>query len=261
MNAQFKSHLCLLLFIFFAATLLFLPLNSFASHPLITDDAGTLGKGSIEIELTGEYAKNKEDEETEKTTELAASFGYGLFDSLDLVVGVPYLFNNSEAEDETTKEKGISDTELEAKWKFFEISHFSFAIKPGISFPTGDYKKGLGTGKIGYSGFFINSIEVEPFAFHFNAGYIRNENKLEEEKNLWHFSAACEYAVIKDLTIVANVGIEKNADPDNTDNPAFLLGGLVYSINENISLDAGFKYGLNNSEDDYTILAGITIHL
>jgi hypothetical protein len=235
--------------------------NAFATHPLITDDTGTQGKAGIQIELNGEYGTGKEDGVTEKTTEIAGAFTYGLTDSLDLIAGIPYLFTSVESEGETVKEKGISDASLQAKWRFYEIGKFSFALKPGISLPTGDEQKGLGTNKIGYSGFLINTINIEPFAFHLNFGYMRNEKKFEEENNLWHASAACEYSILKNLRVVVNIGMEKNSDPDATDNPAFILGGIIYSVKYNIDLDAGFKYGLNKPEVDYSLLAGITIKI
>jgi hypothetical protein len=33
---------------------------AFAAHPLITDDAGTQGKGKFQIELNGEFTYDKE---------------------------------------------------------------------------------------------------------------------------------------------------------------------------------------------------------
>jgi len=41
--------------------------------------------------------------------------------------------------------------------------------------------------------------------------------------------------------------------------PLFLLGGMVYKINENFSVDLGLKTGLNKAEADYTVLAGIIV--
>jgi hypothetical protein len=256
---QFKS-LCLIVFIPIVSLLIY-STNAFAAHPLITDDTGTQGKGKIQIELNSEYGVEKENGAKEKTIQIASTFTYGLIDNLDLIAGIPYLFNNTEADGETTKEKGISDVSFETKWRFYEISDFSFAVKPGISFPTGDDKKGLGSGKVGYSGLLISTINLEPFVFHINLGYTRNENKFEEEKNLWNVSAACEYLIIKNLRLVANIGMEKNTEPDSSDNPAFILGGIIYTVKDNIDLDAGFKYGLNKPETDYSILAGITIKI
>ena len=65
--------------------------------------------------------------------------------------------------------------------RFYEHADLSLAIKPGLTLPTGDDEKGLGTGKATYRLFFIASQEMDPWAFHLNLGYIRNENTLEEE--------------------------------------------------------------------------------
>lgn len=241
-----------------AFSLLF-PVNSFAVHPQITDDTGTQGKGGIQIELNSEYSHNKASGIEENAAELAATFSYGIIESIDLIFGIPYQFIHTEIDSASSNENGISDLSLEAKWRFYETGAFSFGIKPDVSFPTGNYKKGLGAGKIGLSTFFIATANFEPVTLHLNLGYIRNENKLDEEQNIYHASLACEYMVIKDLRIVGNIGLERNTDPSSKIHPAFALGGLIYSFNDNFDADAGFKYGLNSKEADYSILAGITI--
>ncbi|MFH0977406.1 MAG: transporter [Spirochaetota bacterium] len=233
----------------------------YAAHPLITEDTGTQGKGKMQIELNGEHNRDKEDGVTEKNTQIAGIFTYGLTDNLDIITGIPYLFACTRSEGDTTKEKGISDASFGVKWRFYEEKKFSFALKPEVSLPAGDHEKGLGSGKPGYSGFFVTTFNFELFSFHFHTGYIRNENKLEEEKNLWHISAACEYRLWENLRIIADAGINKNTDPDADENPAFILGGIIYSVRENIDLDAGLKYGLNKPETDYSILAGIAIRI
>jgi hypothetical protein len=139
----------------------------------------------------------------------------------------------------------------------------SFAIKPGVTLPTGDEDKGLGNGKISYSTFFITTKERAPWAFHFNIGYIRNEYKLRVDeaanrKDLWHVSLASQVEAIKNLKAVANIGMERNLDKGSNTDPAFLLGGVIYSITESFDLDAGVKAGLNKPETDITYLAGVT---
>jgi len=237
--------------------IIFSPNRIFAAHPLETDDSGTLGKGSMQVELTGEYGKDEEYGVTEQSTEIAIAFGYGILKNLDCIIGLPYQDYKVEAESESIEEKGVSDISVEVKWNFFEVNKFGFALKPGISLPTGNEDKGLGTGKLGYSAFLISTLNLEPVMFHFNFGYIRNENKFEEEKNLWYASLACEYA-IGDISLVADIGSERNTDHDADADPLFILFGLIYSINDNIAIDAGFKYGLNDEETDYSVLAGLT---
>jgi hypothetical protein len=100
---------------------------------------------------------------------------------------------------------------------------------------------------------------LEPFAVHVNAGYILNENNADERKDIWHVSVACEVEVIKDLKLLANIGMQRNPAPDSENHPAFVLGGISYDVSEAITMDAGIKYGLTFTEIDWTYLAGFTM--
>ena len=235
-----------------------------AAHPLITDDTGTQGKGKFQLELNGQCDTDKETVEgvDVKTTggQFATTLSYGIVDNIDLLLGLPYQWGKVKEDDVTSyEENGISDMVLEVKWRFFEKDGFSLALKPGISFPTGNEDKGLGTGKIGGHIFLIASKDMAPWALHANLGYIRNENKAEDEKNLWHVSLAATWEAVKKLKLVANIGIERNADSAADNDPAFFIGGMIYSITENFDLDCGVKWGLSSSETDTSLMAGITI--
>lgn len=252
--------------------------QAFAAHPLITDDTGTQGKGKFQLEVNSEFSYEKEQQynadedkwETKKETggEFATILSYGIIDNLDVVLGFPYQWKKTKTDevvtaDSTEQGDGISDLSLELKWRFFEKEGLSFALKPGITLPTGDENKGLGNGRVSYGLMFITTKEMKPLAFHLNLGYTRNEYKLQKDKDekrggIWHVSIASEYEVVKDLKIVANIGIERNEDKGKGTHPAFILGGLIYSISENFDIDFGIKGGLNKPETDYSVLAGIT---
>lgn len=241
---------------------LFFACPSWAAHPLITDDTGTQGKGKFQLELNGQYDRDKEDVGgvSVKATgfETAATLSYGIVDNIDLVLNLPYLWGREEDGAIVYKENGIGDASFEAKIKMFEKEGFSLALKPGISFPTGDEDKGLGTGKPGGHVFLIATEEIGSLAFHTNVGYIRNENNAEEHEDIWHASISATWEVIKDLNLVANIGVERNPAAESSENPAFLIGGVIYSISENFDVDCGVKYGLTDAETDITALAGLT---
>ncbi len=255
----------LLVFVFAVFTIHFsLSTNIYAAHPLITDDTGTQGAGKFQLEINSEFAYDKEREEgvTIKETggEVATILSYGITENIDIVLGIPYQwFRAKEDGSIIAKEDGLSDVSLEMKWRFFEKDGLSLALKPGITLPTGDEDKGLGAGRITYSAFFITTKELDPWAFHLNLGYIRNENKHDERKNLWHASLASEVEVLKDTKLVADIGVERNPDRESNTHPAFILGGVIYSISENIDIDFGVKGGLNKPETDLTFLAGIAL--
>lgn len=230
---------------------------SYAAHPLITDDTGTQGKGKFQLEINGEYAHEDENGAKAKTTEVAAILSYGVADTLDIVLGLPYQHIRVKEPEVSSTESGISDMSLEVKWRFYEKDGLSLGLKPGISFPTGYEERGLGSGRAAYSIFLITSKEMEPWAFHLNLGYIRNENKADERKNLWHASVAAQVQAAEKLNIVGNVGVERNTDRLADTPPAFVLGGLIYSVSENFDIDFGVKAGLTKPEHDYSLLAGI----
>ncbi len=237
---------------------------SHAAHPLITDDTGTQGKGRFQLEINSEFTYDKKtaDGVTTKETggELATILSYGIIDNVDIILDLPYQWTETKEDGEVTSDvDGISDMSLEVKWRFYEHEGLSLALKPGITFPTGDRGKGLGTGKATYGLFFITTKEIEPWSFHLNLGYTRNENRVDERKDIWHASLAGELEVVRDIKVVANIGVETNPDRESNTHPAFILGGLIYSISEDIAFDFGVKGALNKPETDLTFLAGIAV--
>lgn len=243
---------------------LLLPPSARCARPLITDDAGTLGKGKFQVELGFETSDHRNDDDgvvtKEDSSSATATVSYGILENLDLVLGMPYEKMKVREDGETVHdEDGFADITLEAKWRFFEKDGFSLALKPGLSFPTGDDKKGLGTGRVTYGMIFIATKEMGPFTFNLNAGYRRNENDTDERKDIWGADLAGEVQVFEPLKLVANVGVSTNTDRESSTAPAFFLGGLIYSITDNVDIDLGYKRGLNEAEADNTYIGGLTI--
>ncbi|MDP2853378.1 MAG: transporter [Smithellaceae bacterium] len=236
-----------------------------AGHPLVTDDAGTQGKGKGQVEVGFSFFndKNKVNESTTfkaEGGEATVGVTVGLLDNLDIVLIVPYAWYTIDGNNaRVARADGISDIVFDVKWRFFEKDGWALAMKPGISLPSGDEDKGLGAGRSTYRMFLIGTKEFEPVAFHANVGYIRNENNMEARKDLWHASVAAQVKVIKGLKLLANVGMERNHDPASDNHPAFALGGIGYDVSERITVDAGVKYGLTSPETDWMYLTGLTI--
>jgi hypothetical protein len=237
--------------------------ETFAAHPLITDDTGTQSKGKFQLEATGTWLTDQEETDGEGVREIgslaALVFAAGVSETLDLMVGVPYVWTETKEAGQTTRENGISDTVIEAKWRFYEKEKFSMAIKPGILLPTGDEDKGLGTGHIGYTAFLISTVETKPWAFDANIGYLYLENRHQERVNLWFASLATRFAVSEQWTIVGEIGATRNADTEDSSHPAFAQAGFIYSPSDDLDLSLGFLAGLNDAEVDQSIRAGVTI--
>jgi hypothetical protein len=218
-----------------------------------------------------EYARDHEtvngDSVREKEWELATTFSYGLSDTIDLVAGVPWSWSKVRVNGQTVRdENGIGDLSLQLKWRFFESDdkRTSFALKPGISLPTGDDEKGFGNGRVGGDVTLIATHTVDRGALHLNLGYEYNNYSIAEvressRKSIWRASLAGEVEVAKRLKAVADIGVETNEERDSDTNPAYILGGLIYGVSDDVDLDFGVKGGLNDAETDTTWLAGITM--
>lgn len=243
-----------LLFIIYAP----FPLAVQAAHPLITEDTGTQGQGRFQLELTTEQGYKDEDYAAEHEREYTTTFSYGARDNLDLIFTLPYQRIDSNADGNIETHSGISDAGLDAKWRFFEKDKLSMALKPGVTFPTGDEVVGLGSGKSAYSLYLITSIAPQPWAFHLHLGYRHNRNIADERESIWHASFGGWREFGKKLKIVGDIGVDTNADKSSNTEPAFLILGVIYSVIRDFDLDAGIKKGLTNPETDYSLLGGIT---
>jgi len=207
--------------------------SAFAAHPLITDDTGTQGQGKFQLELNGEFGRDRENLDGVDTRENSAGLetvlSGGLTDTVDLVVAVPWTWSRvKENSVVVSDENGPGDVALELKWRFLEYKGFSMAVKPGMTFPTGNENRGLGNGKVSYGAAMIASQELAPVTLHLNLAYSHNEFQLDLDKesnrrDIWHASLAATYDVLEDLQLVANVGMESNGDRGSHSWPAFVL--------------------------------------
>ena len=224
-----------------------------AGHPLRTDDSGTIGKRSFQLELTPEIWKYAADH----YIFVPLTSTYGMAENVDIVLTVLYssLYNSGFKFDLS----GINDIGLEVKWRMLELNRFSLAIKPGIILPIGNHTKGLGTGKLGYSLLLVADQELSSLLLHFNIGYIRNENRLLERTDLWLTSLAVDIPVTELLLLVVEIGLFSNRDKMATGHPAFVLAGAIYSIADGIDIDIGLQKGLNKHETNLAILMGLTV--
>lgn len=247
--------------------LTFSSMTAFAAHPLVSDDTGTLGKGNIQVELNGDISSDREsaDGSTTKTfgKQLATSFGVGVAEKIDLAVGFARPWGNGNTDDVAFKDPGSADFALSMKWQAWEHEGFSVAVKPqfGYSYAVGVAPHDHTTS---YGATMILSKEVEALAFHLNAGYNRNQYDLEATReasrsDIWSFSMATTYEVVKNLKLVADFGGATNENKADSTLPIFAVGGFIYSVNKNLDLSSGVKVGLSKPETDLTGTFGATI--
>lgn len=255
----------------FAGMALFCTTQAFASMPLITDDTGTQGKGHYQIELGAASLRDRDNVDgialRQTGEEASAILSCGLADRIDLVAALPWSWHRIEEEGAASSDKnGAGDLSLQLKWRFFEAENgrVSFALKPGVTLPTGNENLGLGNGMVSGNVMLIATHFAKLLSMHLNLGYTRNDYRLESDRiasrrDIWHASLAGDLSVAEHLRAVADIGLDTNPAKGEKSDPAYLLGGLIYKAADNVDLDVGIKSGLTEAETDTALLAGVTM--
>ncbi len=245
-----------------------------AAHPFITDDAGTQGAGKWQLELMAQ--RNRHDhtadagagpvQQRRRLTLFNPVLTYGLLDNLDVAVGLNHLRSRISENGAIVEESdGMSDSSLELKWRFYEQSGFSLALKPGVSLPTGDEARGLGNGRISWGVNLIADYEAGPWVWLANVAFTRARFKLPQDQadnrsDLWRLSGGAEYIVRKDLRLVGELGVRTNEAHNNPflsgRHAQYAMAGLIYSPTEKLDFDIGLRKGLNRAETDTVLLLG-----
>jgi len=235
------------------------PLSARAAHPLITEDTGTQGRDNFQAELTNEQFTIEEDAGKQKLALTKLTLTYGVVDSVDMIVSVPYLKLGASESNGTPGTQGMGDLGLDVKWRFYEEGKLSVAIKSGLTFPTGDDVLNLGAGRHTWSAYIVSSYVLDQWAFHLHLGHFHFSNELNSRVNIWHASAAVERKLSGDLRIIIDTGVDTNTDREANKELVFLITGLIYSPRPNLDLDVGYKIEDSDTLRANALLTGITL--
>lgn len=214
-----------------------------AAHPLITEDTGTQELGRWQLELNVERQKDGDT----RATRWGSTLAYGFRENAELQIGIPYVVR-----------QGRQDLAIEVKWRFYEQGATSLGLMPGITLPTGNEERGLGTGKTTAGSLLILSYEPEGWSFHTHVGYQYNRNSLGDRESLLHGSAALWYKATGKLTLVADMSFDTNPDRSSNTSLRQHLFGFIYSVTKDFDLDAGLRRGRAPAVDR-ALMAGVTV--
>jgi hypothetical protein len=226
--------------------------QAMAAHPLVTDDTGTQGTGNSQLEINSDHAVERNGS---GQTAGVVTYSYGLIPNLDLFVDQPMT---------VSAPRGINDTSLGLKWRFFENEGTSIGLKSSLSMANANDDKGFGSGRHNFSVALLVAHETGPWALYYNLGTATNRFKSQDMQDanrrmLWRTSAAATYALTPKVKLAGDIGIARNPEVDSSQNPAYALTGVIYSPHKDVDLDAGIKFGLNNAEIKRQFGAGVTI--
>lgn len=231
--------------------------GAFAGHPLITEDTGTQGAGNWQLELTHDRGRSRVGATQERSYSTTAVLSYGATDATDVILALPYERTKTRSPGANGENRGLGDVELAAKWRFVEHGDTSVAIRPGVTLPSGDEDKGLGTGRVAPSLFAVLSHEPGDWGFHLHVGYTRNRNDVGERRDIYHGSVALTYNSAPNLHWVADLSSETNPDPADDEHIRSAVLGVIWSVRPNLDLDLGYRKGLSDTTPDHAWLFGL----
>lgn len=250
-----------------ASLLVLFPGLAIAALPFITDDAGTQGKGTSQVELWYEGAVDKEDAAGStvktRTHQPGTTFGYGVTENLDLSLGFGRSWGKLEVDGSSSNDAGNADFSLNAKWRIYGQPGIEFAVKPQVGY---SYLVG-GTSDdhtVSSGGWLILTKEYEALAVSLNAGFFYNAYGSAAERDasrsgIWSLSALATYEVLAGLKLGLDVGASTNPDKASDDVPVYAEAGAIYSASKNVDLSLGLIFGITRPEPDFAGIAGITI--
>jgi hypothetical protein len=205
-----------------------------AAHPLITEDANTIGPGQHQIEVNTDWLRD-----LAVPSHLGAlTLTYGAYEGLDIFVNVPAGVSSP---------RGIGDASLGAKWVYHEAGNTRLVLKPELLLPTGSESRSLGTGRAGLALNFVSTTTNDRWQWHCNLAFEFYRYGLESDRatnrnTLWRISGAAQYALTDKLQLAGDMGITRPRDTENQHHPVYLLAGAIYSPNPDLDLDAGIRF-------------------
>jgi hypothetical protein len=245
-----------------------------ALPPFITDDTGTQGDGHWQLELIGEHVHHKRsvDADGANVTQLrqvtagAAVLTRGFGERLDLAVTLIGLSTRVEENGTLqSKSSGLSDTVLEAKWRFYDDEGTSLAVKTSLSLPTGDENRSLGTGKASGAVNLILTHEAERWTWMANAAFIRVRYKRTEDEQSNHshlrrYSGGVTYELHEGWRLAGELGYRTNSSKDDPflpgRNGSYAMLGAIWSSAKETDVALGVRRAVSGGEYDWAFIAG-----
>ena len=226
--------------------------EAWGGRPLDTEDTGTVEPGKAELELSGDYARNPEDNSWFAKGVLSV----GLAPGLEARIESALLLLEPEGQ---RSRAGVADSLFGVKYRLLDESEAFPAVLAGftVRLPTGSERRSLGAADVDAGIVAVASKAVGPLTLTGNVGYTFVTR--DREFDFWTLAASLEYRVAKAWILVGEVVSAVGADraPD----VAVLRAGAIYVVGERLKLDGAVGVGLTRDSPDVLITVGMTISL
>ena len=236
--------------------------SAFAFRPFATEDTDVSEKGEFGIEIGNEY--NSDNVNDENVTTLALV--YGLTSWLEMEMDFALIYIDPKAE---SSQFGLGDSVLLGKIKllgenglFYDGTESKYIpeliVQPSLLIPTGDEDKGLGSEDFEFGVLVGLQKNISPASVKANIGYFATNDPITDQTfdDRFFYGFEIDFNILNEFIIGTEITGE--FETTNNLNPVFSLTGIVYKLNDKLSLDAGFQIGINDTDSSKTIIFGLT---
>jgi hypothetical protein len=224
----------------------------YAGHPMLSEDTGTQGRGNTELELGYAWSRLQG---ASAVFLFQPQLSYGTGATLDLIVQPSWTIVDMSG---AGRERGLGDTNLDFKWRFYGATPWSVGVRAGLELPTAHADLGLPANKVSPHALLVLTADFTPLTVDVNLGYTRAPRTLGARPDLLHLSTAFTYAANERLFFVLDMDVDSNPGSTSTTPPAVALAGIIYTVHPGLDVDIGYRGRLNAQVPGKQWLLGIT---
>ena len=224
--------------------------ETLAGHPLGTEDAGTQGRGNVEVEFNLERQHGNDGT---KILSLGNFFTMGIAPKIDLAVGYAYDFTKAE---DGTKSRAMAPVVATLKTAIIEGKDRlpTFGVKAGFSLPTAE---GEQTALLATA---IAQWSFEPITVFANVGADVGTHLAgnADQTSSIRASVAGTCDLGKEWSLLSELLWEKQTSTSAPSTSEWLIGAKK-DIGKTVNVNGGVRWGLNGDSPHVTYLLGLTI--
>lgn len=257
------------------------------------EEAYTSEAGELEVSFTFGFLEGQETErefefedggrEIERETSRGRTYDYlveieyGLTDRFQIELEIPYTSIREHGPDGLEKAAALGDLELGFGYALIQESETLPAVTAvfEMTLPTGDYRQGIGTDRVGFGGALAVSRDFGPWVGHLNFGYeyvndarLRFSNRSDGPKRdlsgfEYGVGAAFKFseALHGILELAGETEQELELDGRRWETELVIIPGLRYGFETeslgSFEFGVGFPIGLTSDSDDWGVYAKV----
>lgn len=225
---------------------------SFAAHPLQTEDTGTQGAGNLEIENGLSRTRFASTTQTVYQPQLSL----GLATGLDAIVQPAYVWQHAPHDSAS----GPGDTNVDAKWRFWDGHPLSLAIRGGVTLATNEHGFGLTHGRTSEHALLALTWNRSPTTVHVDVGstIVPRAAASPARRVMTGVSAAVMRQMNEHLILTVDASFAQSPNPHKASWPGTVLAGAIWTVRPGLDLDLGWQRTVDDTPVARTWLAGLT---